>query len=206
MSSQKSPPCQTETLLPPLFMPTHSSQADAKAAAIALRKREIEIAISMYGARLLAFLTKRTKDPHLAEDLSQELWQHVYTKWEISKFTQYGLLQRKAYQLFIAKYRSEKLKSTYEHVDAEDVSDEIEATPLAPASRADEILLQEKFWEQFGPLNITEVQKHVMWLLFYEQRTIMEVSDMLGVPVSTLHGWCTKVRSLCLLSFNKEIL
>lgn len=167
------------------------------------RVKALEASIDKYGAYIRNFYRSLTKDFHLADDLFQDFWLHVYTKFKIEDFDKVNFLRRKAFHLFVDKMKyqtTSKYRSTQEQFP--DVEEPIAGEDSD--SEEHEKRYQERFWEQFPGIDVTPQQREAFWLRHRQGFTIVEISGRLKVPVSTIHGWISHVRDECAKSWNEK--
>lgn len=167
-----------------------SKSAHERDAPEALFDRRLELvaeAIDLYHTYLHSYLFSLTHHWQDAQDLAQELWRHVLLHFPLEKIGQLGLLRRKAYQLFVDRYRSRRRRS-------EILTDELEDLDPAPPDReaftqAEEAALKERFWAEYPGIDLTDTQKEALWQHARYGYTYEEIAERIGVPKSTIGDW-----------------
>lgn len=103
------------------------------------------------------------------------------------KIKSVSLLRRKAYQLFVDRYRSKVRRQ-------EVVTDSVPDRPVSAGtelhfSAAGEAGLKASFWGEFAGIELTEPQKEALWQHARYGYTFQELEQRLGVPASTIGDW-----------------
>jgi RNA polymerase sigma factor (sigma-70 family) len=180
--------------------PTHST-LDNKA--LIARQDALEAAIDLYGYMLLGYIRRMTQDYHLAEDILQMLWLHVFENFTVAQFSHVPLLRRKARQLVIDEARKRGTRSFVETVEE---LPEVDGSHVfrEAATPEQERALKESFFSIFHGAIFTEPEKDAFWLSERYQYTIKEISEHLHIPQSTIHDWVNKVKRECARCYDKE--
>ena len=168
-----------------------------------VREQALIEAMDTYGSYILAYLQAISSDSFLAEDLSQQLWIHVYERFPLTDFKKRGFLKRKAYQLFVDECRKRNVRNFVSYTDT---PPESSPSPDLRGKRdePEEPVLYERFWEQFGELELPENHKQIFWLHHRYGYTMKEISQILGIAASTAHDWLKLVKSQCLEYLNQQ--
>lgn len=158
--------------------------------------------VDLYHTHLQDYLHRLTQQWQDAEDLMQELWRYVLLHFPEEKIQTLSLLRRKAYQLFIDHYRAAKRRP-------EVLTDELPETPVSHAKEASfspesESALSERFWQDFGGIDLTEAQKNVLWLHGRYGLTYQEIEKRTGIPNSTVGDWIALGRERLADFLNNE--
>ncbi len=181
-------------------MPTKSKTTDSSEAAFERRFAAVTQAVDDYHTYLLYYIEGLTHNHHDAENLVQDLWQHVLLRFEEDKIRCLPLLRRKAYQLFVDHYRRQMRR--YEMIDEEYAY--IEKKESYYGFDEDAPDLQQKFWAEF-PVDLTKLQKETLWLHARLGLTYRQIAEKLDVPVSTVGDWITLGRKKLAAFINSEI-
>ena len=138
-----------------------------------------------------------THDPEKAEDLLQDLTVKVYDKADDLDKIQYPLswLRRCLYNLFVDRYRREKFVSYVE--DITEISDarvsekgqESEATPEQQHGRN---YMQERI--RASIMSLSPSQRAVATMFFYENLSLQEIGDTLGIALGTVKSRLHRAR------------
>lgn len=176
------------------------SEEDHNARVIALKA-----AVDAYGRFILKYFVSLTKDHHLAEDLSQDFWIFVFVNFPVDKFQHAGFLKRKAFHLFVDRMRH-LASQKHSYVSRGIELDEIASPPIsqAPANAEQEKDYRERFWANFPLIEATEKQKDCYWLKEHYGYTIVEISQHLKLPVSTVHRWIKDISAKMEEIWRKE--
>ena len=165
------------------------------------KDRLFERAVDEFGLPLLKFFKARVNDFQLAEDLTQMLWLHVYQKFPPEKFSHLPLLYRKARQVLIDELRKRGVRNFVE--TWEELPDSIQESRIPePASSEEEMALQERFWENFPEIPLSDSQKRAFWLKERYGYTFEEVAKKMDIPKSTIADWVSQTKSACAAYIN----
>lgn len=152
----------------------------------------VEEAIDLHGGYLFHLLCEWTKNYHDAEDLLNELWALVLRAFPEGKITQFGLLRRKAYQLFI-DYQRRKQRNPVTTVETlPEISNTLTTEPY---DEQDEIKFRNRFFAEYQVELEPEKQKAV-WLYARYGYTYAEIAEQLNKPASTIGDWVREAREL----------
>lgn len=151
------------------------------------RKALVEGAIDMHHKYLFAYSLGLTRNHHDSEDLLSSLWKTVLLHFPEKNICKIGILRRKCYQLFCDFYR-------YRRVRKEVLTDTLPEVPVQPVKREpetdeEEKMLEASFWSEFPSVNLSDLQKRCLMLSARHGFTIMEISEKLDVPKSTVGDW-----------------
>lgn len=143
--------------------------------------------VDRYHRYLVEFVCGFTGQRHDAEDIVQELWRYVVVHFPEDKIKSVSLLRRKAYQLFVDRYRSKVRRQ-------EVVTDSVPDRPISLGtelhfSAAGEAELKASFWDGFAGIELTDLQKEALWQHARYGYTFQELEQRLGVPASTIGDW-----------------
>jgi DNA-directed RNA polymerase specialized sigma24 family protein len=171
---------------------------------IAVRAQTIERAVNIYGLMLLRYIQGFTHDRPLSEDILQTLWIKVFESFPIEQIMELGMLKRKARQLVVDECRSATLHN--KTVITVAVLPEIDGNYVFRecATPEDEKRLKNRFWDLFRGLSLTDEQKDAFWLKERYGYTIIDISNHLHVPLSTVGEWIQKVKHDCAIIYKKE--
>lgn len=165
----------------------------------AYRLRIVEESIDTHGSALLGYLMGLTGNKHDAEDLFDDLWLFVLRRFKDEHIGEFGLLRRKAYQLFIDRYRRAVRNpvSTVEEVPDKPV---IGTAPEA-FSEEDEARFKRKFFEDY-PVPLSGLHKECLWLHCRIGYTFKEIAGILDIPSSTVGDKVASARKAFADHFN----
>ncbi len=138
-----------------------------------------------------------THDSEMAEDLLQDLTVKVYDNMDKLDNIQYPLswLRRCLYNLFVDRYRREKFVSYVDNIN--EISDaqvsekgqENEASPEQSHTRG---YMLERIRESI--LSLSPTQRAVATLFFYENLSLQDISDQLGIALGTVKSRLHRAR------------
>ena len=167
------------------------------------RKLAFTAAYNAHVVFFLKYFKGKTRNQEDAEDLSQELWESVYTTFAPNQFNHIKLLQRKAQQVFLAYNRKKNVRSFL--LLAKDVPEMPDTRPDRwDGTAEDERRIWKSFWERFPGVDLTETQKTVFWLKVWHGYTLSELAEKYKKPISTIQDSINKVKQECAASANKE--
>ena len=150
------------------------------------RLKLVEQAIDEHGSYLLSYLKGLTKQKEDAEELFDDLWIWVLNKLPEDRIFHLGVLRRKAYQLFVDRWRKQSRDPVIGVEDLPETS--------SPDSRnealtdAEELRFKSRFFAEYD-VDLTSQQKDVLLLSARMGYTHREISYMVGIPASTV-GYC----------------
>jgi DNA-directed RNA polymerase specialized sigma24 family protein len=152
----------------------------------------VDEAIDLYHTYLQSYLYGLTAQWQDAENLMQDLWQHVLLHFDENKIKVLPILRRKAWQIFVDFYRARQRRG-------ETLTDELPDMPISYQNQeaftdAEEKALQSSFWERFPGVEISEEQKEILWLNGRYGFTYAEIEAKIGVPSSTICDWIATAR------------
>lgn len=193
-----------------LFVSFHKNPMTTKAktpeiteAAFERRLAAVTQAVDDYHTYLLYYLEGLTRQHQDAENLAQDLWQHVLLRFDEDKIRCLPLLRRKAYQLFIDHYRRQVRRG-------EVLTDELPEIPAPqtdyfPGTEEDEPNLRARFWSEYPTVDLTESQKEALWLHARYGFTYRKIAEQLNVPLSTVGDWIALGRKKIAAVINQEL-
>lgn len=155
------------------------------------RLKLVEQAIDEHGSYLLSYLKSLTKQKEDAEELFDDLWIWVLNKLPEDRIFHVGVLRRKAYQLFVDRWRKQKRNPVFAVEDLPDVSSP--DTQSEALTDEEEEQFKIRFFSEYD-VNLSEKQKHVLWLSARMGYTHREISDLIGIPASTVGDWLLQCR------------
>jgi len=161
-----------------------------------------------HGAMLHFFMERTNGDFHLAEDLSQILWDKVHRYFEPDHYTTLPLLYSKAKQVLYDHYRHENAYKRPKLEFTDDYKDYSEGMVM-PArvesiETSDEQQLFNDFWRLFHPAEYEYTSKIIFWLHCRYGFTMEEVGKKLNIAKSTAHDKLKAIARLCREDFNKN--
>ncbi len=156
-------------------------------AAFYRRVELVESSFDLYHSYLQDYLFSLTRQWQDAENLAQDLWRHALLHLPESHIPQLGILRRKAYQLFVDRYRMLVRRK-------ETLTDEVPETggisgAPEPFTESEEADLERRFWSELGDIGLDEAQRNVVWQHCRFQYTFQELSELTGTPKSTISDW-----------------
>lgn len=166
------------------------------------RMERVMTAVDLHHAHLLDYLFQLTRHRQDSEDLAQELWRYVLHNFPEEKITALSLLRRKAYQLFVDHYRAAKRRP---EVPLEEVHDmPVYVSREAVFSDAEEARLKERFWSEFPGIELTGLQKEVLFMRGRYNLTYAEIARETGVGSSTIGDWVALGRQRLMEYLNQN--
>lgn len=174
---------------------TESRSVDAEVSADPTFEHRLELvsqAIDLHHTHLTDYLHGLTRNYHDAQDIAQELWRHVLLHFPEEKVSQFGILRRKAYQIFVDHYRRQRNRQS---VPLDTLTE-----PATPAHAHETIGTEEeealrlRFWSEFPGIDLTDRQKECLWRYARYGYTIHEIAADLSIPKSTVADWITLAR------------
>lgn len=148
-------------------------------------------AVDLYHCSLQDYLYRLTRQWQDAEDILQELWKYVVVHFPEDKITSLSLLRRKAYQLFVDRYRAAKRRP---ELLTDNVPETLHAEGETCFTEATEQGMKEKFWQEFPGIDLSDAQKDVLWLHARYGYTYQEIQDRCGLASSTVGDWIAQGR------------
>jgi len=167
------------------------------------RERALRKAMATRGGAILAYLTHKTGQRLLAEELYQELWVQVYRTFAVEDFENLRFLYRKAYQVFVSDYRKRQARPQLVLVgmDTEDTAELPHSRETAGA--AEEARLARDFWETFAGLELSALQKEAFWLSARYGFTVREIAEKLRISKTRAGRLITDVKARCAQHLNE---
>lgn len=167
--------------------PDKRSERGAADALFAERMETVMASVDRHHRYLQEFVAGLTGHRQDAEDIVQELWRYVVVHFPHDKIQSISLLRRKAYQLFVDRYRQRQRRQ-------EVITDTVPERPVSfgierDFSPAGEDSLKASFWGDFTGIDLTEKQKEAVWQHARYGYTFHELEQRLGVPASTIGDW-----------------
>jgi DNA-directed RNA polymerase specialized sigma24 family protein len=167
------------------------------------RKAALVEAMRLHGAQIYGFLLAKTGDTELAKDLAQDTWLKVYRYFEIRQFAEKGLIFNKARQVFLDHQRAAKVRRIMGYYA------DMSQVPVAAPSRAgegqpSEAYSWDEFWSNFQGVDFDPLDQKCFWLIYRYDYTIKEVSERVGMPISTLHDRVARLMETCREILSKE--
>jgi|GEM_PF-1016922 len=149
-------------------------------------------AIDLHHTYLQGYLYRLTSQWQDAENLMQDLWQHVLLHFDEDKIRMLPLLRRKAWQIFVDFHRARQRRG-------EVVTDAVPEQAITHVSREaytqrEEQSLKDVFWSGFPGIDLDDEQKEVVWMHARYGFTFKEIEEKLGVPSSTACDWIALAR------------
>lgn len=167
------------------------------------REQSLINAMDRCGGFLFAFFKGLCGDAGMSEDLLQRLWVYVYEKYDEDDFCHIGYLKKKAFQLYVDEMRK---KDSRPKIDCYEDIPEISSLdqPKEPSNSDEELRIYEDFWEQFSPLNLTELEESLFWYHVRFGYTMVELSEKFKIPKSTANDRIRDVRARCMKFLQGE--
>jgi RNA polymerase sigma factor (sigma-70 family) len=159
----------------------------AAEAAFARRRARVMEAVDLNHTVIVDYLRRLTRNSHDAEDIVQDLWAYVVVHFREEQIGNLSLLRRKAYQLFVDRYRAALRRRETITADLPEIA--LAAPRENHFSAVGEAELREKFWREFPGIDLTEPQKEALWQHARYGFTIAEVAARTGVAPSTVGDW-----------------
>ena len=144
---------------------------------------------AQYGQRLYAYALRLTDDPATAEDVTQNT---LVTAWQTARnFRAEGRLI--AWLLGIVHHTAMKaIRNRTNYLD--DVAEEsIREDQPSPEEQAQ--VKDERRWVRQGMQSLSPEHRAVLELIFYQELTLNEVAQVLGVPLGTVKSRLSYARN-----------
>ncbi len=154
---------------------------------LARRMEAVLRSVDLYHTHLQDYLYRLTHQWQDAEDILQELWRYVLLQFPEDRIESLSLLRRKAYQLFIDRYRAARRRP--EILTSELPELPVEGSAQVRFSDAGEAEMKACFWREFHGVELSDPQKDVLWLHARYGHTYQEIEKITGVPASTVGDW-----------------
>jgi len=151
---------------------------------------------------LLYFVYGLTHQWQDAENIVQDLWRYVLLKFPEHNINNRSVLFDKARKLFIDYYRSNQRKPTYNASELQEHHMAMQDKEMA--SIEEEQGLKERFYAEYPNLNLTDDQKHILWLYARYGFTYQELHQRTGYSVSTIGDWIKLGRIRLAACINQE--
>lgn len=166
------------------------------------RKALVMRSVDLYQDYLMYDAYEKTRNWHDAENLMQDLWEHVLLHFREEYIGNLGILRRKLFQKFVDEYRYKKRRS---EVLTDRPPEPAEPSAAAEAlTDAEEAALKVRFWEEYPDIALTDLQKQAVWLHARFGYTYQEVAQKIGVPKSTIGDWIAHARTELTRYLNTE--
>ena len=150
------------------------------------RAERVMQSVDDYHDYLLSYVFSLTNHWQDAENIVQDLWQHVVLHFKEDDIRKIGFLRRKAFQIFVDHFRYQKRRAADKMVP-ESTLMRLSAPPVVERfSDAEEKELQENFWKQFPNINLSDLQKRCVWEHSRHGKTYEELSQEHDIPKSTI--------------------
>ena len=152
----------------------------------------VEQSIDLHGGYLFHLLHQWTNNRHDAEDLLNDLWALVLRAFPERKIGQFGLLRRKAYQIFIDHQRRKKNNP----VTAMESLPEAPAAPITePYNDRDEAQFKERFFAEYS-VELDPEKREAVWLYARYGLTYEEIATRFDKSANTIGDWIRQAREL----------
>jgi len=171
-------------------------------AVIERRAQLVSEAAEEHHVSLLHYVHGMTRQWQDAENIVQELWRYVLVYFPEHNIKRRGTLFDKARKLVIDHYRASQRKPAMG-------ADELDEHHMDKQSRdvtgeAEEMRLKENFFAEYPNLELSDDQKHVLWLHARYGYTYREIHSMTGQSVSTVGDWIALGRKRLAAAINEE--
>lgn len=152
----------------------------------------VEQAIDLHGGYLFHLLCQWTNNRHDAEDLLNDLWAFVLRAFPEKKIGQFGLLRRKAYQIFIDHQRRKKNSPVT-------VMETLPDAPVLPSTEPydnrDEEQFKERFFAEYN-VGLDTEKREAVWLYARYGLTHAEIAEKFNKSPNTIGDWIRHARQL----------
>ncbi|MEW8958011.1 ECF RNA polymerase sigma factor SigW [Moorella humiferrea] len=141
------------------------------------RRQQLEYLMRRFGDKVLYLAYSYLRDRHWAEDVAQEVFIRVFTN--LDKFRGNSSIYTWIYHITVNlcrdELRAKNRRRDLEPVEGEDyVATEVEEQVLAN-------LQQQEVWQ--AVLNLPVIYREVIWLHYYEQLSLKEIAEILGISL-----------------------
>jgi RNA polymerase sigma-70 factor, ECF subfamily len=160
----------------------HGTSDEALVAAIAASdRRAMQILYARHNVRVYRFVLRLTKNRSLAEDIVSDVFIEIWRRAGDFK----GKSQVSTWMLAIARY---KALSALRVRSDEQLDDRAAATIADPADDAETIMNKRDRSASIRKCltQLSAVHREVLDLVYYHERSVDEVAEIVGVPVSTV--------------------
>lgn len=156
------------------------------------RAAALEALMETYGTRILHLAYSYLRDRHLAEDVAQEVFIRAYRNWQEfrGESSVYTWLYRITVNLCKDKKRSAWLRRFF--LTAED--GRFEEPVEGPEPQVAEREGQQELLAQV--LALPEIYREVLFLHYYEDFSVTEISDLIGLNANTVKTRLRRGRQL----------
>jgi RNA polymerase sigma-70 factor, ECF subfamily len=144
-------------------------------------QRAMQVLYARYHVRVYRFVLRLTQDRSLAEDVVSDVFIDVWR--QAGRFK--GKSQVSTWVLAIARYKA--LSALRAHSDAQ-LDDNAAASMVDPTDDAEKIMSKRdrSATIQKCLAQLSAVHREVLDLVYYHERSVDEVAQIVGVPVSTV--------------------
>lgn len=161
-------------------------------------------AVDNYHDYLQSYIYSLTHHWQDAENIIQDLWQHVVFHFKEEDINKIGFLRRKAFQIFVDHFRYQKRRASGKTVPDAALINQAAPPAAEDLSDEEETELQQRFWQQFPNINLSDLQKQCIWEYARHGKTYQELSDQTGIPKSTISSWVGLARTRIQAQLEKE--
>ncbi|MCH6256486.1 RNA polymerase sigma factor [Puniceicoccaceae bacterium K14] len=175
----------------------------AEAETLFARRLElVSESVDLYHIYLKDYLYRLTSQWQDAENLLQDLWQHVLLHFPEEKIKVLPILRRKAWQIFIDFYRARQRRG--ETITDEVAEGLITHVSIEAYTDREEQSLKETFWNGFPGIELDDQQKEVIWMHARFGFTYKEIEEKIGIPSSTVCDWVALARERLATYLNNQ--
>jgi len=156
-------------------------------------------AFELHHSNLYAYVLRLTRNPADTDDILQDLWCLALRKRMVLRLP---ILMRRAYFLFVDRYRASKRRPEVFVDEVPEIAQPL-SRQMTFSAEGEEKLKQE-FWSNFPNIRLSDEQKNAVWMTARYGFTLAQVSQLMGVPDSTLADWLSLARRRLLEEMNNQ--
>ena len=166
------------------------------------RCRLVEESVELHHTRLLYYAYALTKNWHDAENIMQRLWTYVLLRMEEHNIKRESVLFDKTKKLVLDHYRANQ-RRPFGHADEFEENLFFAKQSQEVCDDEEELRFKNSFFAEYLDCGLTEPQKDVLWLHARYGFTYAEISERVGVAVSTIGDWIVTGRKKIAEELNR---
>jgi len=167
------------------------------------RARLVSEAAKEHHVTLLHYVHGMTRQWQDAENIVQDLWRYVLLHFAEHNIKRRGVLFDKARKLVIDHYRAIQRKPAMGAEELDDFHMAKQSQELY--AEEEDSRLKEHFFSEYPGLQLTDIQKEILWLHARYGFTYKEIKERTGHSISTIGDWIALGRRKLAEEINKGI-